>query len=100
MVIQTVVHIEAWQWFLLFLSTVVGAGIGGIMGYATKRGKPFDWRRQIITLFSGAVAGGLYLGGIKFMHAEFGLAAFLVGIPVGIGVDFVFKKMPVPTPTP
>jgi hypothetical protein len=87
--------IEGWQWFLIWLSPFIGAGIGGLVGW-WKKDQPWNWKLQVVTLADGLVAGLIWLLLFKWMSAEWGAAAMGAGLLIGIGFDFLVKKYPAP----
>lgn len=89
---------HAWQWGLIWLMPIIGSQVGGIFGYFTAREKDnllkFKWKRALVTLVFGAIAGGLWIWIIQNMHAEWSIGGLIGGMLVGPGVDFLIKKLP------
>jgi hypothetical protein len=88
---------EGWQWFVVWFMPMVGAGIGGYLGYLAKSTQPFVWKKQIATLAAGLVGGLLWLWMVKDMAANWSAGVLVGGALVGIGFDFLFKKFPSPS---
>lgn len=84
---------EGWQYLVVWLVTVLGAVLGGVLGWWQKDA-PFNWRRCVFTLISGLIAGGLWLVALRDMHAVFGGGSLVAGAVLGMGFDFLVKKLP------
>lgn len=83
-----------WQYFLMWLMPVIGAGVGGLLGWMKKEEK-FNWKWFAVTIASGVCAGGLWVLALWLPKAPFYASFLVAGLLVGIGFDFLVKKFPI-----
>jgi type IV secretory pathway TrbD component len=85
---------------VIILAPLLGAVLGGLMGYVrASKNDPamsFRWRDVVETMFTGVIAGGLWLGAIDWSNAQFGPAVVIAGLFIGAGVDYGAKKTVLP----
>lgn len=81
-----------WQIALVILAPIVGAIVGGLMGWVRSGDDDFEVKRLIQTVFTGLIAGGLWLGAVDWSNAQFGPAIIIAGLFIGAGVDYSAKK--------
>ena len=84
---------ETWQYLVVWLVTVFGAVLGGVLGW-WQRSTPWNWRRCVFTLVSGLIAGGLWLAALWNMHAVFSAGALIAAPILAMGFDYLAKKFP------